>query len=1123
MKKLLLMKGQRYVHCPGLKLLRIMKLSFFIMFVALLQISANGLGQEAKVSLQVTNSSVSDVFNEIESQTDYRFVYKSDDLHELAAVSVNVEKDKVSTVLRDLLASTSLEYRILDDGLIVITKNIDKQGTKITGTVTDANGSPLPGVNIVEKGTNNGAVTDLDGNYSITVSSEEAVLSFSFVGYLTEEIEVGGQTNVDVTLIEDIQALDEVVVVGYGTQKKVNMTGAVTSVDFESEAISSRPLTNVSSALTGLFPGMVVTQGNGAPSSASDGATIRIRGVGTLNAGSAPLILIDGQPGDINAVNPNDVASVTVLKDAASSAIYGSRASNGVIIVTTKTGSDTHGKLVLNYTGNMGLSEPTKLFDVISNTADHMTLINQIQENSNLSPLFTQEFIDEWRQKSKTDPILYPNTNWWDAIIKPNTIQNHSLSARGGNDKVNFFTSLGYLNNNGIIDHTGYERITFRNNLSYKLNDWLKLGGNLTALFGKANSNDEENILRRFNGLSPGILPKHPDGRYGGAMTGGVEQQAGRNNIIHSIETSIGERNTQRYTGKLFGILSPIAGLEIEGSYSVDMYHYNEWSSQRLSNIWDFQNETVIFDLESDRLGISNYNTKRQRHIYDLFATYQKSYGKHNMKVLTGFNQEYFKEVRFNASKKDLYSVDIPVLDAAPNDPQAGGNAYDFAVRSYFGRLNYDYSGKYLFETNFRYDGSSRFHPDKRWGFFPSFSAGWRVSEEPFWGEIGNFMSYLKLRASWGQLGNSGIGNYEWQSVYEAANYSFDGTIVQGLAPNAIANSNMTWETTDVFNMGADMNIFENFSVSLDYYNKFTHGILANIPIPFVNGGLTAPRINSAEVRNSGIEANIIYNKRIGSFNIAASVNGSYNKNIIENYKGDYLEPHGPGVWTEGQPIGIFWVREVDRIIQEQSEIDQLINDGWTFNPSTPGPGDFLYKNTNDDKVIDDDDRVLKGNPIPVFTYGGTLNISYGGFDFYTLVNGISGWDKYLNDITHWPFFSLQQRAGGYLYLTDFLNSWTPENRSTSIPKIYTNDSKNDQQSDYFLHDASFMRIKSIQLGYTIPSDITQRVNIEKVRIYVNLENYFTFTSFPGMDPEIDVSWKYPIMKTTSFGLNINL
>ncbi|MDR2763813.1 MAG: TonB-dependent receptor [Tannerella sp.] len=989
---------------------------------------------------------------------------------------------------------------------------------QITGTIVDQTGEPVIGVNIVEKGaTANGTVTDMDGKFSLAVSPE-ATLVVSYIGYVTQDIAVGNRTQLQIILQEDLQTLEEVVVVGYGTQKKVNLTGSVSNVNFESEVIAARPLTSVSSALSGLSSGLVVRQSSGTPS--SDNASLRVRGIGTLN-NSDPLILIDGQPGDINSLSPGDISSVSILKDAASSAIYGSRAANGVILVTTKSGSDSGGKVTFNYTGSVGSSQPTKLFDVISNTADHMTLVNQVDRNSNRTPSFTQERIDEWREKSKTDPLLYPNTDWWDAVLTPDMIQNHSFSARGGSSKIGFYTSFDYLDNQGLMANTGYKRYTFRNNLAYQVNDWLKLGNILTAMFGSAEPAGPNGVFQWWPATTPGLLPRHPDGRYGGAMTGGNESAA--NNVLMSLENAMGENMRQRYTGKIYAVLTPVKGLNITGSYFIDMYNYDAWSSNRPASRWNFQTETEMFT-PSGVLGISNSYSKTARYVTDIYADYSKTFANvHDLHVLAGFNQEYYKSNSFSASKQDLYSLDTPVLDAAPTNVSSGGTASDFAMRSFFGRLNYEYAHKYLFEANLRADGSSRFAPASRWGVFPSFSAGWRISEEAFWGSLHNTVDYLKLRTSWGQLGNNSIGNYDWQDVYAAANYSFNGTVVKGLAPGAIANDRMSWETVNAFNLGIDAGLFRKVSLSLEYYDKLTHGILYRNPIPYVNGGLTAPMLNSAKVRNSGFEGDISYRTSIGrDFVLAVGFNGSVNHNKIVQYKGDLLEAHGVGVWTEGQPIDKFYVREIDHIVQDKAEIDQLVADGWTFSPVTPGPGDFLYKDRNGDKKINDDDRVLKGNPFPVFTYGGNLSAEYRGFDFYTLITGVSGWDKY----TAAAFFSFNVTPG-YLFNTKYMDSWTETNHSTTIPKIYISDARNQQTSAYHLHDASYFRVKTLQLGYTVPPRITQSIKIDKIRVYVNLENFFIFTSYPGMDPETTSSSNsadvnYPLMKTVSCGLNVN-
>ncbi|MDR1723268.1 MAG: TonB-dependent receptor, partial [Tannerella sp.] len=982
-------------------------------------------------------------------------------------------------------------------------------------------GESIAGASVIVKGTTNGTATDADGNFTLSNVPDNAVLQVFYIGYKTQEISVlagGGGKSLIITLLEDVQALEEIVVVGYGMQKKVNLTGAVSSVNFEKDAIASRPLTSASAALSGLSSGLIVRQSSGTPG--SDNASINVRGVGTLNT-SSPLIVIDGQPGDMNYISPSDIASISVLKDAASSAIYGSRGANGVILITTKSGHDSGGKITFSYDGNIGKTSPTKLYDLITNTADHMTLANRVDVNSGRTPSFSQEFIDEWRVKSLTDPILYPNTDWWDVILTPETIQNHSISARGGNSKINFFTSLNILDNNGLMENTAFNRITFRNSLTYQVNNWLKLGNILTGMYGKAEPGNPDSVFQWFLATTPGLLPKHPDGRYGGGMTGGSE--SGANNQLRTLEVAVGEKITQRYTGKVFAVVSPLKGLDITGSFYADMYNYNTWSSAKQAQTWNFQTETVMNN-PSGVLSIANSNRKLQRTVVDIYADYNRSFGANNIHLLVGFNQEYSIDRSFSATKQDLYSLDVPVLDAAPTNVSSSGSATDYAMRSFFGRMNYDYAQKYLFEANLRADGSSRFAPDHRWGYFPSFSAGWRLSEETFWDDFRNTVDNLKMRVSWGQLGNNSIGNYDWQDVYAAANYSFNGAVAKGLAPSSIANNLISWETTEVFNVGFDANLFNKLALTLEYYNKLTHGILFRDPIPYVNGGLSAPMVNSAEVRNTGFEADLNYHTSIGKdFNFSIGLNASLNHNEIVKYKGDLLEVHSQGVWTEGEPIGKFYVREIDHIVQDKAEIDQMVADGWTFSPTTPGAGDFLYKDQNGDKKINDDDRVLLGNPIPLINYGANLTASWKGIDFYGLITGVSGWDRYMSSTLE----TTNRPAAGYLYLKSMLNSWTEENHSTTIPKIYLSDARNEQVSTYHLHDASYLRIKTLQLGYTVPRHITRKISVDKVRAYINLENYFTITSYPGMDPETTGSanqtdTNYPLMKTLSFGLNIN-
>ncbi len=986
---------------------------------------------------------------------------------------------------------------------------------KITGEVFDEKGGGLPGVSIIIKGTTRGTVTDTDGKFAIETPDEAGTLVFSYVGYETKEVAIGTSNSIRVTLADDKKLLEEVVVVGYGTQKKANLTGAVSSVNFEDQAISSRATTNVSSLLSGMAAGIRIQQSSGIPSQ-NNNASISIRGVGSLNASQAPLIIIDGMIADINSVSPNDVASVSILKDAASASIYGSRASNGVILIKTKSGANANGKVSFTYNNYVGIRSPTIMHDVISNTADHMALINTVVVNSGFKPQFTDAQIDEWREKSLTDPIGYPNTDWSKDLIKKNTIMNHNLSARGGNEKINFYTSVDYFKDDGLISNTAFQRFNFRNNLSYKVNNWLTLGNNLTYINTKADPAETTNIFTFWRATSPGVLPKHPDGRYGAAQTPSGE--TGANNPLQRAEQLTGENLSNVVQGKVFATLTPLKGLSVTGSYFLNLSQNTDWLGSIPYDRWDFQKEIVTLPAGDYRLSLSNSYAKFQRQIIDVFADYSLDLGKNYLKFLAGYNQEDYYQSNFNASKRDLLSYDTPVLNAAPSEPQAGGSATDYGIRSVFGRVNYAFDNKYLFEANVRYDGSSRFAPGSRWGVFPSVSAGWQLSEEAFWAPLRNTVNFFKLRASWGQLGNNNIGNYEWQNFYQAANYALNGSIVQGLAYRSFGNPNITWETTNVLNVGADLRLFNALTLDINYYNKTTNNILANLPIPNVNGGIGAPRFNSARVQNSGFETEVRYAKTIGKLGITGGLNFAYNKNRILEYKGDFIEPRNVSqAWTEGQPIGVYWVREVDRIVQQQEEVNSLLSQGYVFNPSTPGPGDFLYKDQNGDKIINDADRILKGNPIPLITYGGSAGLTYGGFDLNVMFDGVAGWDKFLQG----DLYGTNRTVIGYLWPSAYRGMWTAENPSTTIPKMYTNNPKNNQVSDYFLHSAAYLRLRSLQLGYTLPVSLMKSIKLDRIRVFANLENYFTFTKWPGQDPETD-DITYPISKTASFGLKVS-
>lgn len=1095
---------------------------------------AFGVQEQRKLTLSANNITIQKVFQTIKKRTGLTVFYSNELLNDREKVSVDFREEDLGRVLDLLLKGKGISYEIRRDKVIVLSRSEKKELINVIvpqpapvvetilvrGRVTDEKGEGLPGVSILLKGTQRGIISDAGGDFSIEVPDRSATLVFSFVGYMTQEVPVNDRTVLAISLVEDEKSLEEVVVIGYGTQRKANMTGAVSSIDFENEALSSRAVTNVSTMLAGMSSGIRVQQQNGLPSE-NNNSSLNVRGVGSLNNSSAPLVVVDGQVADINSVSPNDVASVTILKDAASAAIYGSRASNGVILITTKTGNDTQGKVTFNYNNFIGWKTPAQVANLVDNSPDYMLLVNMMMRNSGMADRYTQQYIDEWREGAKTDPIYYPNTNWLTAMIKKNRVTNHNFSARGGNERINFYTSVDYFKDDGLVPNTGFRRLNFRNNLTYKVNKWLKFGNNLTLISTRADPASVSDGFLWMRATTPAVVPKHPDGRYGsGQLSDG---EGGSNNNLMNLEIQRGETKGTQIQGKVFAVLTPLEGLSVTGSYFSDFKLTDVWEGQIYADQWNFQtNQIGINRTNGSRFQLTNRLPRNHRQIYDLYADYAKTMGGHSIQALIGFNQEYYLSKNLVASRSDLLSYDTPVLNAAANDPQASGSANDFSMRSFFGRLAYNYKGKYLLETNMRYDGSSRFAPDKRWGLFPSVSAGWMVSGENFWEPLSRTVNDLKLRVSWGKLGNNGIGNYEWQEFYQANNYNFGGNIVQGLSYNSFGNSIITWESTNVLNIGADIRLFNTLNLDVNYYNKFTNNILANLPIPLVNGGIGAPRVNAAEVRNTGFEAELRYLVNLGKVSLNFAANVGYNKNRIVKYKGNVIEARGESqAWTEGQPIGVYWLREVEQIIQDPSVVENLVNQGITFNPSTPGVGDFLYRNANGDNVINDADRVLKGNPIPLYTYGGKAGAAYAGFDLNVFFDGVGKWDRYLRG----SLYSLNHQVG-YQWPREYLDAWTQENPSTTIPKIYFSNPRNDQVSDYFLRSAAYLKIRSIQLGYTLPSNLAKLARVGKLRVFANMENYFTFTGWPTMDPEVTTEdgadQTYPLSKTFSVGVSLS-
>lgn len=1008
----------------------------------------------------------------------------------------------------------------------------------ISGKVIDEKGDGLPGVSIVVKGTQRGTTADGNGKYSLQVPDEKTVLVFSFVGYLPKEVIVGKQTQINVSLQTDTKALEEVVVVGYGTQKKVNLTGAVATIDMAKVA-ESRPITSLSSSLYGLAPGLSVNQGNARPG--GDGASLLIRGSGTLNNAS-PLVIVDGVESNMNNLNPQDVETISILKDAASAAIYGSRAANGVILITTKKGKE--GTMKINYNGYVAAQKATRLVETVSDYVRHMELYNESLQNTTpgVSPTFPQSSIDLWKNDAGQNPLMYPNTDWRDLFGQNVISQNHNISMNGGTEKIKFFSSFGYLDNPGIIENTGFRRYSGRVNLEAKVKPYLTLGllasGTNSSTDIGTDALDNNSAFRWSASTSPAMVYRSPDGRYGASNS--PDGSGVTNNALATVNSRKGDISQNRLATRFFGVFNPIKGLTLEGSYNYEQTGYLKEQQPVFLDRWSFRTNSVVV-AGTGRTYVLNRSERTLRKYMDGLIRYQNNFTNGlNIHAMVGASQEYYKSSWFEAQKYDLTDPSLQVINSATIDADASGTASDWAMNSYFGRLNLGWKDKYLLEGNLRYDGSSRFRAgDTRWGLFPSISAGWRITEESFMKGMG-WLDNLKLRASYGALGNNSIGNYDYQALYNSSNYILNGTLQTGFAQTAIANAIITWESTYVSNIGLDFGILRNrLSGSLELFNKDTRNILIGLPAPNVRGTASLPQQNAARVRNKGVELNLNWSNRVGELKYQIGGNMAFVDNKVTKFKGDERTISNENLLQEGLPANVLFVLAADRILQTPADMEIVqaiianapVNAaGQKQNPfaafGTPQLGDLLYKDLNGDGIINNDDKYVVGHGTsPRLIYGINLNLQWKGFDFACLLQGTGGFKDYWLDDWRTPTPATQ-----FLINKEVADGrWVSGRTDATYPRLLTSTATiNKALSDFWIVDKSYLRVKNVQLGYRLPKAITQKMSIEGIRVYCSLENILTFTNYKGFDPEIRGgnsgidSFNYPTMKQSTVGLSID-
>jgi len=989
---------------------------------------------------------------------------------------------------------------------------------KVSGTVVDAQG-PVIGAAIMEKGTGNGVVTDIDGKYEIKVPSN-ATIVVSCIGYLTQEIAVGNKSVINVTLEEDNQMLEETVVVGFGTQKKVNLSGAISTVNVD-KLTESRPITNIGNALAGTAAGVSVTAGSSAPG--SDNQKIIIRGVGTLNT-ATPLIIIDGVQASMNSVNPQDVESMTVLKDAASSAIYGSRAANGVILITTKKGKS--GTVKVDYNGYASIESIRypKSLTPVSDYADYMEYLNEGYTNQGQAAKFSQAKIDEWRNAtaSGADPLMYPNQNYLDATFHTGVAQNHVLSVTGGTDKIRIYSSFGYLNNPGVMDRSGEARYTGRVNVEADATKWLTVGTNVNGYVSKLDMGANPDISNIAT--TPGMTFKFPDGRFGGVENSEDDPQASANNPIRARYTTDGSDKANNISARFYGSIKPFKGFSVTGSYTYQFYDSQRNTVPVFQNLYSYQTDSIVTS-GIGKSSATNTDSKNIRKYGDVIAKYENSWvdNKLDFSIMAGGSTESYTSSSFSATRYDLIDMSLQALNAATGDMSCSGSSSSWAMTSYFGRLNLGWDGRYLLEGNFRADASSRFLEGNRWGYFPSGSFAWRMSEERWM--KGSGVDNLKFRISYGGLGNNSVGNYEAQSLYNTQNYVLGNAVAVGMAQTALANANLTWETTYVANFGIDFGFLKNrLTGTVDLFNKYTDGILISLPAPAVHGTTSIPTQNAAEVRNRGVELTLGWQDTKGDFYYSVSGNFTYVKNKVMKFKGDEYSLSGANYIREGYSINSQYLLRYDRIIQTAEDM-KIVEDMLAANPNAfnafgkPKYGDLLYKDINGDGLINNDDKeVVSDGPNPKFYFGLNFACGWKGIDFSMLLQGVAGAKQFWQAIgQNLPIVYY----GNQLNKQIAEGAWREGRTDATYPRLTTKEyTQNTQASDFYLENLAYLKIRNIQLGYTLPQKWTSKIQLERVRFYVSLENFFTFTQFRGFDPEVS-GYAYPTLKQALFGINI--
>ena len=1097
------------------QIFRIMRISTFLLMVCVFcSYAGNAHSQNAKVSIRMNNVKLDKILNEIENQTDYLFIYNNQvDINKIT--SVKVKNEAVAQVLDRILSGTGINYELEGTHIILTTEAIkdlhaQQQAKTVTGTVTDVSGEPIIGANIRIKGTTTGTITDIDGNFSIK-AEPQSVIEVSYIGYLTQETVINNQKSIRFLLKEDTKTLDEVVVIGYGVQKKADLTGSVANIN--TEKLNTQSNANIGQALQGKIAGVDIVSQGGAPGS---GTRIMVRGIGTLNNAS-PLYIVDGMyMNSIDHINPNDIASIDVLKDASSAAIYGSRAANGVIIVTTKEGSNTEGKPIIDLSVNLGISTASKFLDMLD--AKGWAEVTTIARQAIGKPALDMA----------TDLANKPDNDWQDIMFRPALMQNYNLSVKGGGKYSTYYTGLGYFNQDGIVKGTNYQRYNIQSKNDYKRGIF-SAGTNLIISF----SHDKPLHQELRGGMIGTILQSVPtlekyddtrEGGYGGTYGDVV-------NIPHPLAI-IDDNIMDRYNENVKIFANLYAQIELFKGLKYKLNLTPDFSFERYKNYLN----KYDFGLATNSITQLTERQRRRRNILvENLLTFDRTFGEHKISALAGYT---YQDSRFRHIQ--AYGEGLPQgleeIDAVTTNRSNEGNSWRSVLTSILGRVFYSYQNKYLFTATIRRDGSSKFGKNNRYGYFPSFSLGWNVAEEKFMENV-HWLDQLKLRGGYGVLGNQEIDNYQYSStITTGINYpDGNGGLLQGAFPKNFANPDIKWEETAMTNVGIDFMAFNNrLSLTADYYVKNTKDILLTVPIPISSGGANDPIRNAGKIRNNGFEFNLGWMDQPNP-DISYGINliGSFNKNKViamgsesGSIKGGSTNQNITTSETKaGYPIGGYWLISTAGYFNSQEEVDAYAKDGKKIQPAAE-PGDIKFVDANNDGVINDDDRVFQGSPFPDFTFALNGNMRYKNFDLSIGLQGVLG-----NKIYNATRQTLEDVTKGSNFLASCLDYWTPENKNASHPRLTWDDPNRNTraESDRYLENGSYLRLRSVQLGYTFPQTWFKGA-IQHARVYINAENLFTITSYSGYSPDVNAdnanyrgfdNFIYPTNRTFMLGLNV--